>query len=554
MNGKYLSEVIDFKRDIEPFQVIRIYSGVGSGKNYWVETLAQMGYNILLITSRKATADAQAQKLGGQRWIDLETLLQSECEPEIQKKVIVTNAGIEQFMRKYFSPEDELTHLWRCFDFVIVDEAHSLVDDATFTDSPFHVKYFTRWIIHNDLPCKVIFMTGTPEPIEELFSEELKKSEKFNDLNFFDICNHVVPQNVVLLPTFFAVSYMVEQTLENHSRLIYFANSITRMEQLTKELIDEGVPEDYIGIAYSGNEKRKFPQKIQDQKERIREYILQKEKIPEDIKVFLTTNQNKEGINLNDDDIKYMYSESCGRSSLIQMAGRVRKGVEALFILYDANLHPAITTNAEMKLDSMCLPAVNKFWKKHGHLEDQKLIELIERKFPLIRYNYIENRLAIYSERLRGFQQARKDKRYIDSVVYDYFYFNGFTSRRDEQGEEQLVQPSEAAIENMKKWFPYSKIYIEGELSDKEQWLNLEKDFSDFLNKHNYIGNILNKGDKNRLTKELNDFLEEWRYDYHKLNIKLPIKQLNPFLRRFNYKIEEVKGHRKGTAFLVSRI
>ena len=76
MNGKYLSEVINFKRDIEPFQVIRIYSGVGSGKNYWVETLAQMGYNILLITSRKATADAQAQKLGGQRWIDLETLLQ----------------------------------------------------------------------------------------------------------------------------------------------------------------------------------------------------------------------------------------------------------------------------------------------------------------------------------------------------------------------------------------------------------------------------------------------------------------------------------------------
>ena len=106
----------------------------------------------------------------------------------------------------------------------------------------------------------------------------------------------------------------------------------------------------------------------------------------------------------------------------------------------------------------------------------------------------------------------------------------------------------------MKKWFPYSKIYIEGELSDKEQWLHLEKDFSDFLNKQNYIGNILSKGDKNRLTKELNDFLEEWRYDYHKLNIKLPIKQLNPFLRRFNYKIEEVKGHRKGTAFLVSRI
>ena len=62
MGTLFLSEAINFERDIQPFKVIRIYSGVGSGKNHWVETLANAGYSILLITSRKATADAQAKK------------------------------------------------------------------------------------------------------------------------------------------------------------------------------------------------------------------------------------------------------------------------------------------------------------------------------------------------------------------------------------------------------------------------------------------------------------------------------------------------------------
>ena len=54
MIGKYLSEVIDYQRDIEPYRIIQIYSGVGSGKNHWVKTLAEQGFNILLITSRKS--------------------------------------------------------------------------------------------------------------------------------------------------------------------------------------------------------------------------------------------------------------------------------------------------------------------------------------------------------------------------------------------------------------------------------------------------------------------------------------------------------------------
>ena len=59
----HLYEVIDFERDIKPYRLIRLYAGVGAGKNEWTEKLAEQGYSILVITSRANTATAQAKKL-----------------------------------------------------------------------------------------------------------------------------------------------------------------------------------------------------------------------------------------------------------------------------------------------------------------------------------------------------------------------------------------------------------------------------------------------------------------------------------------------------------
>ena len=43
MKKPYLSEVIDYERDIEPYGFIQIFSGVGSGKNYFINKLCS-GY------------------------------------------------------------------------------------------------------------------------------------------------------------------------------------------------------------------------------------------------------------------------------------------------------------------------------------------------------------------------------------------------------------------------------------------------------------------------------------------------------------------------------
>ena len=62
MDLKYLSDIIDYSTDIEPYSIIEIISGVGSGKNYWVETLAKQGKRILLITSRKITMNQDCHR------------------------------------------------------------------------------------------------------------------------------------------------------------------------------------------------------------------------------------------------------------------------------------------------------------------------------------------------------------------------------------------------------------------------------------------------------------------------------------------------------------
>lgn len=70
----YLSEVIDYDTDIAPYQFIKIYAGVGSGKNYFVDNLVKGNVfkhsdgsfvekkYVLLFTSRRAKANEQLKQ------------------------------------------------------------------------------------------------------------------------------------------------------------------------------------------------------------------------------------------------------------------------------------------------------------------------------------------------------------------------------------------------------------------------------------------------------------------------------------------------------------
>ena len=545
MEGKYLSEVIDFKKEIAPYRIIQIYSGVGSGKNYWVESLAKEGYRILLITSRKATADAQAKKLKGTRWVDLDEIAQQGFGVKAQKKVIVTNAGIEQFIKKKYIPDDEKTHIWKYFDFIILDEAHSLVSDATFSDSPFHVHKFLKFFQNNAKKCKLVFMTGTPEPIAHFFPEKLQNSAQYNYLNVYNQCKHVDPEEVYLYPSS-NIEKVLQYNLQKGDRIIYFANSITKIESMVANLCNLGVDENCIGVAYADKNKRKFPKAILDRKDFIRESLIKDEILPPEIQLFISTSQNKEGININNDDIKIMVSESCDRASLIQMAGRVRKGLEVLVILYDAPQHPQTITDVDIEIDRWCLRNVQNFWEYYEFTsENTEEINIIEKKFPSIRYDYLKQKFSFYFGRKWGFEQIGQDQRYLKTCIATWTDNPEYISCDCMEGQGER---------DFKKWFPHSEVEFYYNISIDKQMNILRKKINEFIETNKYMQKEITKVEKAALIDHLNRILEELGLDYRTLGIKVPVKQLNPFLKKFGYTISDVPGHRKGTLFILKKV
>ncbi len=549
MGKKYLSEVIDYERDIEPYSLIEIYAGVGAGKNHWVTDLVeQQGKSILLITSRKATAQAQANEIDGDRWINSERLSCQGIGIKSQKKVVVTNAGLEKFVKEKYDPNNEKTHIWKYFDLIILDEAHSLVTDATFTDSPFYVMDFLNWVYRHDKHCKIILMTGTPEPIEEMFSEKTKQSPNFNYLNLYAECNHVDPKNVYLWPSTW-IDENIADEIRAGSRMVYFANSITRMTELVTALIKQGIDETCIGIAYSDPSPRNFPASLLEKKEVIRQALLNEKKIPQEIKIFLTTSQNKEGVNIEDDDINIMFSESSERSSLIQMAGRVRKGVDILAIIYDARQHSSRITETSMLLDYCCLDGVRDFWEIACITDLSKGIQDIEKKFDNIRYSYFKKNFFYYLGRELGIEQARADARFLKKCIEEWDW-------------PPIVENDDSGISKgrgfrcFEQWFPYSKVSCwyptKTRLQGDDE--NLKSNVREFLENSAYCGKMLSKSEKQEFLAALNDALSSWPFDYGALDIKIPVNQCNRFLNKFGYELAYVPKKRKGTCFQLKKL
>ena len=178
MGDKRLSEVIKYKEHIEPYRIIEIVSGVGSGKNYWVENVLMESNRVLLITSRKAKVEETKTRTGVNNCIDI-----SKREKDALKYVfsadkkegscICSNWQIEYYMKKRYLSTDEKTHLWKFFDIIVIDEAHSLATDATYADAPFYVLDFIRGAYkQSNIP--IVLMTATHAPIDGLLNVKNK--------------------------------------------------------------------------------------------------------------------------------------------------------------------------------------------------------------------------------------------------------------------------------------------------------------------------------------------------------------------------------------------
>lgn len=301
---RYLSEVIDTnerEKEFAPFDLVEMIAGVGAGKNHWVCELAkQQNNSVLFVTSRRITADMQSKKMNASRTIDWDKFKRHALGGKPMKggKLLVscTNARLASFIRNDYDAQDRSTFLWEYFNYIIIDEAHSLVTDSSFADSSFYVWKFIEWVAKEEAKkpdrrkrCKIILMSGTPEPLKEPLKELQKQlcaesgsdTFRFNTVNYFDRCEHVEPAEVILdCAEDIAIHEIMGFRAEGH-RIIYFASSIRNIAALVKQLNEYGVKDSEIGVSYSNRARDNlFSKELTEKMEQIHKSLIENEKLP----------------------------------------------------------------------------------------------------------------------------------------------------------------------------------------------------------------------------------------------------------------------------------
>lgn len=331
MGDKYLSDVLSGLDIIEEKnQRICILSGVGSGKNTFVEKELSKYGNILYISSRRAKVNEI-----------LENKLCSDVikwDKEVADVVAVTNYGVERIVqnKKFGRNVHEIINH---FDFIVVDEAHSLFTDATFADSAFHVFAFIEYVISKYHRIKVVVMTGTPEPMERYL-----RDKGYAIFDKREECIHVLPKEIRIIDIESAFEYIEE--MPQDEKTVYYSNSATRIvsgkKSLVNRLYEIGFSSEEIGICVSESSSQKLENEFEGMKEKCektKQVLLKNRTLDEKSRILLTTSCLKEGVNIENKNIRVAFCESHVLSEIRQFAGRIRNGLDVLFIISDAKQH-----------------------------------------------------------------------------------------------------------------------------------------------------------------------------------------------------------------------
>lgn len=523
MDKKHLGDILTVN-DIKKYgKKIAIIAGVGAGKNTFVwEKLSQNNKNVLLITSRAAIRDETIQDKNNIG------ITKNACYiPSIQNLNVKTHAQLYLEIKNCANPK-QIYNLTSNYDYIVIDEAHSIITDS-FTDSAFHLWSFINHISSSQLyNSTIILLSATLDPI---------KVKLINDgwkiLDYTNQCINIKPNKYSIIN-----QHQVFTTIKkcnNNNKVVYMANSAKGIvEYIKPQLIAEGIDEDSIAVIMSGDKvKSLLTQKEKEISDNCYNHIIKFNSLPQEINILLTTTKLKEGINIFDENIKSIYCESQYYVDIIQFPGRIRNGVDTVFIVDDAQQHKNYyekleyeyaaeeCENANKKLLKLAEDYLsewgdysNKNWCK-SNLKIKEFKEFIEKKFMFIKFNYFTNRFEVYEQKRQAIEQHKNAIKAYNNVSQEYIKWH--------TGVEKIV-------------------------IDKKNKEELEKELIDsyFKKNSNYINKEINKETRNKILADLNA-----------LGIKnsknKPYKKIKDLLSKNKYDITE-KGKTSNPKITITQI
>ena len=439
-----------------------------------------------------------------------------------QQSAVCTNAFIERYLQYVYKPNDVTTHLWELFDMIVIDEVHSLILDAYYQSAPFYVndlirEYLERYEQAKDnfhlLPaCKhMILMTGTPESLKSL---DVKYNRKLHVIDKREECKNVVPNNIYFISKKMVKNYL-EDGLKSGIRSIYFGQSITGILNYYEKFTMQDKAK--IALSFSDEKRRE----ALDEDERLlmeitEERIKTEGLLPDNVELLLSTERNKEGINIKD-NISNIYVESKHMGDVIQMAGRVRSGVENMYVVLDGGIeveevlesYDARFSYSKAVGHNSKDNVINDLWKEvcfenGGRLFNNRnapitayenkwsarFVDYIHNKYEYIKYSYFRNVFEFYQNRWRS--------------LMDY----GFA-----QHNFMVAYNNGNITERFQKLFPNSVVHpcdvivVKGNIS-------VEKAI-EFINENMHSGELYSINERQHFCEELNKILNT---TYKKIN------------------------------------
>ena len=466
----HISDRIDIQKLVEKEgNKIFLIAGVGAGKSTWViKVLSEKG-NVLFITSRRAKVDEDEMDSDFVNRINEDDILRKYL-------TLVTNAKISKALERWSENEGSLEKFVKRYDYIVVDEVHSIATDSTFADSSFGVKSFIEYAVESGKV--VIAMTGTPEPVESYF-----RANNWSRIDLRKTCNYVKPFKIDMVRKN-GVIRLIKKELSKGKKVVYFINHIPTIKSVYKDLLKKKVvKENELAAVVAEDRYEKLEDELKETLGNSKAFlefskmtyknIIEKKELLDTCKVLLSTSKLREGIDILTKNVTIICDNHI-LSNIIQFCGRVRVGGGYVYIVKDSAPHDIAHDELLYRYaDENEIAGANAFLHSNIYVENNTtklfkrnhLIEHVERN-PYIRFNYILKKFQIdslkFEEEIRISENMEKWEKVLHEYCNEYGIINVYMTR--EKRVEILTNACRNAVAREVKIFGKEKQHMFAEI------------------------------------------------------------------------------------------
>lgn len=401
LNREYISNIIgNTYKNWNNGDKILINSPCGTGKTYFIKQLITTNKHtgFLIVSNRTNLRNQYKVDLKGNKNFD------SICYQTLQKKLQENN----DYMKQYA--------------IIIFDEIHHLLDSANYDR---YTDIIYNEIINGDYSNNImIFLSATVGRFKDIFKT------KFNNLKIYE--QPTIDYSYIEEVYMYKKTNSIIETIANDntpSKWIIFVSSKDDGEKYENELLQLGIDCKFI---YSAKKKSK------ETKETMDEIV---NNCTFSSKVLIATSILQEGVNLHDDLITNIVTETWNEIATIQSVNRVRVEIEnpnRINLYIRKRKKNGIIGKFSRLEDKFIL--VNKLMKYKG----------IEAKAEFINKEFDRNTKKFFYE-VDGVFYLDKDNNYkMNNLAYiklldDYWYFRDLS--------ENIAQDENYQVNQVLKWF-----------------------------------------------------------------------------------------------------